>query len=345
MTMTAATLFSGIGAPETAMPEWCWEWSAEIDRFPSAVLAARHPASINLGNVNAHDFCTRAAAVARPDVLVFGSPCQSYSIAGRRLGLDDPRGNLALVALRIVARLEPRWFVFENVPGLLSSSNGQDFGIFLRTVDELGYSGTWAVLDAQWFGVAQRRERLFFVGHSGDWRYPAAVLLEPESLCGNHPPSRQPGERASVSVAPCLRAGGNETGGDRPYGTDVDTCDSLIAEIAPHDRSHANAGVPPAVTVALRGREGGGMAEMGGECATALLASQGGGDKPHVLTSAVRRLTPRECERLMGLPDDYTLVAYRGKPAADGPRYKALGNSMAVPVMRWILSRIEEVHS
>ena len=111
-----------------------------------------------------------------------------------------------------------------------------------------------------------------------------------------------------------------------------------------HDWSRGN--VPMACPawpspVALRGREGGGAAEMGGEQATALRASQGGGDKPHVLINAVRRLTPRECERLQGFPDDYTLITYRGKPAADGPRYKALGNSMAVPVMRWILRRIE----
>src|SRR5262245_42902125 len=126
--MIAATLFSGIGAPECAMPHWRWAWSAEIEKFPAAVMAARHPGSINLGDVTAHDFADRAAAIARPDVLVFGSPCQSYSVAGKRLGLDDPRGNLALVALGIVARVKPRWFVFENVPGLLSSSDGRDFG-------------------------------------------------------------------------------------------------------------------------------------------------------------------------------------------------------------------------
>ena len=148
---------------------------------------------------------------------------------------------------------------------------------------------------------------------------------------------------------PSLRRGnGHITGGvpaiafsSKDFGADAmdDLAPTLRA--GTHDKSHANAGVPPAVTVALRGREGGGVAEMGGEQATALRASQGGGDKPHILTSAVRRLTPRECERLQGFPDDYTAVTYRGKPAADGPRYKALGNSMAVPVMRWILTRIE----
>ena len=247
--------------------------------------------------------------------LFSDAPCQSYSIAGKRLGLDDPRGNLALVALGIIDRLKSRWFVFENVPGLLSSAEGRDFGIFLRTVDELGYSGAWASLDAQWFGVAQRRERLFFVGHSGDWRYPAAVLLEPESLCGHSPPRRQ----ARKDVAPTIAA---RTKGDGGLGTDFDCDGGLIAfggnntegpiQVAtacnahggPHGRldfesdtfvafaenSRAElrleggdgqtigslkvgGGKPgpgyPAITVALRGREGGGTGEMGGEQATA----------------------------------------------------------------------------
>src|ERR1035437_2834913 len=159
--LTGATLFSGIGAPETAMPHWRWPWHAEIEKFPSSVLAHRHPDSVNLGDVTANEFTERAEAIAKPTVLVFGSPCQSFSVAGKRLGLDDPRGNSALFALGIVARLKPRWFVFENVPGLLSSASGCDFGLLLRTVDELGYSLAWTVLDAQHFGVAQRRKRVF----------------------------------------------------------------------------------------------------------------------------------------------------------------------------------------
>ena len=426
--MIAATLFSGIGAPECAMPHWRWAWCAEIEKFPSAVLKVRHPQSVNLGDVTADDFCERAAAIAKPDVLVFGSPCQSFSVAGRRLGLDDPRGNLALVALGIVARLAPTWFMFENVPGLLSSADGSDFGLFLRAVDDIGYSGAWASLDAQHFNVAQRRERLFFVGHSGDWRYPAAVLLEPESVCGDHPPRREARQRPAGCLEACAKGtfgtdfmcdgglvaadlrngtlddvghnvGEDGTGRDAPLVpmafSSKDCGADAISDLAPtlragtHDRSHANAGVPPAIAIALRGRDGGSTAELS-EVPSALRASQGGGDKAHVLAygigsdavdrsgegaagnaaersglnivencqpslrsrannsvataSAVRRLTPRECERLQGFYDDYTLIEYRGKQAADGPRYKALGNSMAVPVMRWILSRIERVN-
>ena len=203
---TAATLFSGIGAPETAMPHWRWPWHAEIEKFPCAVLAQRHPNSINLGDVTANEFTARAADIAKPSVLIFGSPCQSFSVAGKRLGMDDARGNLALCALGIVDRLKPGWFVFENVPGLLSSAEGRDFGLFLRTVDELGYSLAWTVLDAQYFGVAQRRARVFAVGYIGDWRGPAAVLFEPEGLRGYHPPRRETGKSLPRQLQAALQA-------------------------------------------------------------------------------------------------------------------------------------------
>lgn len=520
--MKAATLFSGIGAPEVAMPEWEWIWHAEIEPFPSAVFSARHPQSVNLGDVTAHDFIERAEAIGRPDVIVFGSPCQAFSVAGRRVGMDDPRGNLALIALGIVARLRPRWFVFENVPGLLSSYSGSDeaarvvaegavgaeaesdedcdFAAFLAAADGIGASVAWSVLDAQYFGVAQRRERVFVVGSFGDWRGPAAVLLEPESLCGDSPTRREAGQDVAGTVAARTTGGGGfstdfeAAGGlvptraralttsnqriDAGSGTLIPSCfaiqagalrenadsgpdgvgiqsdlaytlearaevqatahslrgegfdasedgtgrgvplvpavaktltsggtgergrlDPVNTDLVVHhfqgrgsnidlgqdvagtlsqNCDRGSGGAPcvafnwnaspsqgmrvadadadavdslrashcsePAVTVALRGREGGGTAEMGDEVATAIRASQGGGDKPHVLTRmAVRRLTPRECERLQGFPDDFTAIEYRRKPAADGPRYKAIGNSMAIPVLRWILSRIEQV--
>src|ERR1700688_68104 len=124
--MIAATMFSGIGAPEVAMPKWDWPWHAEIEKFPSAVMRAQHSKSENLGDVTADDFAKKAAICCPPDVLIFGSPCQSYSVAGKRLGMDDPRGNLALIAMGIVARLKPDWFVFENVPGLFSSFSGSE---------------------------------------------------------------------------------------------------------------------------------------------------------------------------------------------------------------------------
>jgi len=332
----AASLFSGIGAPETAMPHWDWRWCAEIEKFPSAVLAARHPRSQNLGDVSADGFTKEAAEICRPNVIVFGSPCQSFSIAGKRLGLDDPRGNLALVALGIIGQLRPRWFTFENVPGLLSLDGGSAFGLFLRTVDELGYSLAWTVLDAQYFGVAQRRARVFAVGHIGDWRYPAAVLFEPQSLRGHYPPRRQAGQGIAPTIASRPTGGGG-------LGTDFD-CDGGLIEVCPtlragaFDKSHANAGVPPVIAFQPK-------ASITQSMNPDVISPTIGTSKEigAQIGSAVRRLTPRECERLQGFPDDYTAIVYRNKPAADGPRYKSLGNSMAVPVVRWILNRIEQL--
>jgi site-specific DNA-cytosine methylase len=157
----AATLFSGIGAPEAAMPGWHWLWHAEIEPFPAAVLAARHPRSVNLGDVTSHDLAHRALAIGRPDVLVFGSPCLPFSTAGKRLGLDDPRGNLALIALKIIEKVKPHYFVFENVPGLISSAAGEDLRAFLDIVTEIGYYFDVDILDAQHHGLAQRRQRVF----------------------------------------------------------------------------------------------------------------------------------------------------------------------------------------
>ena len=349
------------------MPHWQWLWAAEIEKFPAAVHAARH-GSPNLGDVTANDFIARAEAAGKTDCIVFGSPCQSFSIAGKRLGMDDPRGNLALIALGIIARLRPTWIVFENVPGLLSSSSGRDFGAFLRAVEQCRYFGAWTILDAQHFGVPQRRRRVFFVGHLGDWRGPAAVLFEPESLRGDHPPRREAREGVARTIgagigrrsaqedaanghmivstgetAHCLNAGAmgrldyesetliafpHQLGGtmNMPIGNDM---------ALPLIKSQGQA-----VAYDMRGRDGGAQFEGPHDTAN-IRASSGGSSRSYVATHAVRRLTPRECERLQGFPDDFTAITYRNKPAADGPRYKALGNSMAVPVIRWILQRIE----
>jgi DNA (cytosine-5)-methyltransferase 1 len=213
------------------MPHWDWLWCAEIEKFPRAVLAVRHPESVNLGDVNAENFVARAEAIGRPDVVVFGSPCQDFSVAGRRVGLDGDRGNLALVALGIVNRLRPRWVVFENVPGLLSSRSGSaeaersvregsigarsdgdedsDFAAFLALVQQCGYLGCYRIIDAQYAGVPQRRRRIFAIFHLGDWRPAVAVLFEPEGLRGDHPPSRE----TRQEVAGAIGAGSARSGG------------------------------------------------------------------------------------------------------------------------------------
>lgn len=387
------------------MPGWDWRWHAEIEAFPSAVLRARHPKSVNLGDVSAPDFVERAAAVGRPDVIVFGSPCQDFSVAGRRVGLDGDRGNLALVALGVVRRLRSRWFVFENVPGLFSSYSGSaeaerqvregpvggradceedsDFAAFLSAVRECGYLGCYRVLDAQHSGVPQRRRRIFFVGHLGDWRPAAAVLLEPDSLRGDRPPRREKGEGIAGSVKSSLeRCSADEAecgtivaanpdiawalqerdakGADsstkeghlivhptafscKDHGADATEEQAPTLRAMEFDASHANGGGQLAVAFQTRiARNGRGQPD---EIVPALNGADAGATsdmRPMVATStAVRRLTPRECERLQSFPDDYTAITVRGKPAADGPRYKALGNSMCVNDVRWILQRIE----
>jgi len=180
--MKYVSLFAGIEAASQAWHTLGWQplAFADIDRFPSAVLAHHYPDVPNVGNVEEVDW---SEYKGKANLVVGGSPCQSFSVAGKRLGMDDPRGNLALEYLRAVKEIQPTWFVFENVPGLLSSEGGSDFGKFLGEVASIGYGFAWRVLDSQFFGVPQRRRRLFVVGHiGGDWRSAAAVLFESESL-------------------------------------------------------------------------------------------------------------------------------------------------------------------
>jgi DNA (cytosine-5)-methyltransferase 1 len=208
-------MFSGVLTAELALPEIDWKWAAEIDPFCCDLIRYRSPIP-NLGDVTAEDFCERAQAHGPVDTVFFGSPCQGFSVAGKRGGLGDPRSNLALVALRILDRLRPAWFLFENVPGLLSCWSGDeeegietsDFSAFLSEVERIGYLGAWSILDAQWFGVPQRRRRVFFVGHLGDWRGPAAVLSEFFRLSGHPPPRREARERITYRIAPSLTGSG-----------------------------------------------------------------------------------------------------------------------------------------
>ena len=203
--MTYGSVCSGIEAVTVA-----WEplgfrpaWFAEIDPFCSALLAHRYPDVPNLG-----DFTTIKGSRGPIDVLAGGTPCQSFSLAGRRGGLEDARGNLAIEFCRLAGRLRPRWIVWENVPGVLSSNGGRDFGSIVGALAELGYGCAWRVLDAQFLGVPQRRRRVFVVGHLGDWRRAAAVLLEREGLCRDTPARRKTRE----DVAGALGGGTGERG-------------------------------------------------------------------------------------------------------------------------------------
>jgi DNA (cytosine-5)-methyltransferase 1 len=400
---------SGIEAASVAWHPLGWRaaFLSEIEAFPRAVLH-HHWSSVPLHG----DFTTIQAGEYEPiELLVGGTPCQSFSVAGLRGGLADDRGNLALQFLKLADRLRPRWVVWENVPGVLSSNGGRDFGAILGGLVELGYGFAYRVLDAQFFGVPQRRRRVFVVGCLGDWRRAAAVLFERHSLSGHPAPSRQTGQGTAGGPGVGATSGFRESGqgwwtegefslradpGGMPanvvtHSLRADGFDAsedgtgrgtpIIAfnptggthgvsegyDISPTLKVGSGLGIPscPAITVPTLVSEGdahSGFRDEKGlvpvafqEAQTGVreydsagsLRANGPGHDP-VGTRiregmAVRRLTPRECERLQGFPDDYTQVPYRGKPAADGPRYKALGNSMAVPVMRWIGQRIELV--
>ncbi len=197
--MKYGSCFSGIEAASVAWHPLGWEgqWFSEIEPFPSAVMAHRFPNVPNLGDITQihNDERFEKSTI---DLLVGGSPCQSFSVAGLRKGLSDPRGNLMLTFLSVAERKKPRWIVWENVPGVLSSNGGRDFASFLTALAELGYGFSYRVLDAQYFGVAQRRRRVFVVGYLGDWRPTAAVLFESHSLQGNPKPSRKKREEATA---------------------------------------------------------------------------------------------------------------------------------------------------
>lgn len=469
----AATICSGIGAPEVAMPHWDWLFQSEIEDAPRSVLKHRHHAKDaryprGAGPALWGDFTTirvrflKRLGIELPEWLIAGTPCQAFSLAGLRKSMNDARGNLTMEFVRLVHALRRsgvlRGIVWENVPGVLSTSDNA-FGCFLGGLvgddhplprpgggawpDAGMVAGPWArvawrVLDAQHFGVPQRRARVLLVADFVEGCDPAAILFERRSLRGNPAKGRTKGQVAPTiparssaggglgtdfdcdgglivddvahtlrgegfdasedgtgrgtpivpAIAQTLLAQGNSTGGDRPPGTTVDTAESLIvmahgqagAEIAidasttltcnheapivfdptqithPENRSNPQPGDPchtlpasgHAPTICFSAKDYG--ADALEDCSPVLRAGtfdtshQNGGVMPAVTTAlGVRRLMPVECERLQGFEDDFTLVPNsRGKPMADGPRYKMLGNSKAVPCIRWVLERIEE---
>ncbi|MCC4607813.1 DNA cytosine methyltransferase [Xanthomonas campestris pv. zinniae] len=444
-------------------------WFAETDPFASAVLAHRHPRVPNLGDMTQLAHRIRAQAIAAPDILVGGTPCQSFSVAGARQGLADPRGALTLAYVEIANAIDqvrtrshrpPATLVWENVPGVLSD-RGNAFGCLLgalagedRALEPPGPRWTnagcvsgprrriaWRVLDAQYFGVAQRRRRVFLVASGGDHIDPAEILFEQEGVHGDPSPSRAPWQSAARTAGAGAPAAGRSSGLISPYGkvsitlgfgnaqgpSDVAGClmgapprwdlatETILvqsvagaishtldtanggkgsgedgtgkgvpiiaftaqgcggdadAERSPtlragaHRTSHANAGVVPAIAFAqnwrseLRWESGDGQIAgtlsigLGrpGQGRTMVLQTAAhedhyvcaleGGNTAWGLSWRVRRLMPRECERLQGMPDDHTLVLYRGKLAADAPRYRAIGNSMAVPCVAWLGARL-----
>ena len=406
--MRYLSVCSGIEAATTAWHEFGWKPVAfsEIEPFPSAVLKHHYPDVPNLGDMTKF----KEWDIGTIDLLVGGTPCQSFSVAGLRKGLEDPRGNLALTYVGILAKYRPKWLVWENVPGVLSSNGGRDFGAFLGMLGELGYGFAYRVLDAQYFGVAQRRRRVFVVGCLGDWRSAAEVLFEPESLRGDPAPSREAGQKVAGTIAArfgisrnnheeCVAHVAPTVTGGAPFsrtGNERVECDAIVSTFVPsvanclettcHDYSRADgfniiAKPIPIHDQATRhaGKHGDkqdgkgnglGIGQPGDPMNTLTKGDRHAVAQPIAFTTeqtpkfnenqaltltkseakhnqsvltemAVRRLTPTECERLQGFPDNYTNIPWRKKDESpDGPRYKSLGNSMAVPVMAWIGKRI-----
>lgn len=406
--MRYLSVCSGIEAATVAWKGLGWEavGFSEIERFPSSVLAHHYPDVKNYGDMTKYkEWDIDGDSV---DLLVGGTPCQAFSVAGLRKGLEDPRGNLSLVFVGMVEHFKPEWVVWENVPGVLSSNGGRDFGSFIGALASIGYGFAWRCLDAQYFGVPQRRRRIFLVAHSsGDSRRAGEVLFEPESLSGNHKKSRTQGQGiADASITGTVSSkwakGTGGPAGDECYNL-VNT--SYLYENHPND-SRVTGPVDPSPTVAARWGTGGGNTPLvqhtfrksrraqstedyetwvpdnvtntlncfdigdirSVDIVTAPIPiqdvrpidkGQNGlgigkeGDPSYTLDKmatqgvahhmAVRRLTPTECERLQGFPDGYTDIRPNGKDTPDGPRYKALGNSMAVPCMRWLGKRIQSV--
>jgi DNA (cytosine-5)-methyltransferase 1 len=445
---------------------------AEIDAFPCAVLAHHYPDVPNHGDVTGFDW---ADYRGRCDMVVGGSPCQSFSVAGLRGSLSDDRGNLALAYCKIVHAIDPTYALYENVPGILNTKDNA-FGCLLAGLvgedDALtppAYMGTkwpnagaiagpartaaWRVLDAQFFGVAQRRRRVFVltVRGSGNWTCAEALFPLSDGMPWDIAPSRETGSRIAASLTrgadssgkggyagrrreddfkvvvncvdahmgggdpddnaaqanhlvPAMTGGGCYWNGEQVTDT-LDTSklvkqqmmpekDRFAAVLVPQggsfssDVTHAlradgfdasedgtGRGTPlvpitfggqmstpqvdhdlsqtlqrknpQAVAFQERGRAGGRSVESQTDLAYSLNAPHGGRRRQEMNvatpTMAVRRLTPAECLKLQGFPPDYLDITYRGKPAADGPKYRATGNSMCVNVVRWIGERIDSL--
>lgn len=476
--MKYGSVCSGIEAASKAWEPLGWKpaWFSEIEPFPSAVLAHHWPEVTNLGDMTKISDAVRTGNVEAPDVLVGGTPCQAFSIAGLREGLSDDRGQLTLSYVELANAIDAKRrergepesiIVWENVPGVLSSKDNA-FGCFLAGLagesSELQPAGgkwthagcvsgperviAWRVLDAQFFGVAQRRRRVFVVASARKGFDPAAVLFELDSVRRDSAPRRETQKAVAALTArgvgtcgaddnqaqaghliaecangdvshtlkgegfdgsedgtgrgvPVVAFGGGNTSGNIDVATactahgvrmdfdtetfavhgtqDPDTNRELAhtlgrnngqenaciafsykdngadatVDMAPtlragnHHTSHANGGQPPAIAFQPGNLSRGAGSAPSDQIFPTLKADHGRGrsdQDPHVfLGTQVRRLTPIECERLQGFPDNHTLIGWRGKDAAecpDGPRYKAIGNSMAVPVMRWIGERI-----
>jgi DNA (cytosine-5)-methyltransferase 1 len=303
--MRYISLFSGIGAIDLGLDRAGMTCVAQVENDAAArgVLAAHWPDVPRFDDVRNFG---RKVFDGSVDLIAGGFPCQDVSLSGQRAGLAGEQSGLWWQFRRIIRELTPRWVVVENVPGLLSSNAGRDFATVVRGLVKCGYGVVWRVLDSQFFGVAQRRRRVFIVGSLGDG-CAAEVLFEPVGLQGNPAPRRKTWEEVTSTLGASSKAGGRRS-------TDLDGAGAYIVAFA-----HKFAGNNRTSIV----RAGDYAGTISATRQDAISGSFG-----------VRRLTPLECERLQGLPDGWTAGQ------ADSHRYRQLGNAVAVPVVEWIGSRI-----
>ena len=418
--MIYGSICSGIEAATVAWAPLGWQpaFFSEIEKFPCQLLAHRYGSNMpnepicangvpNLGDMKNYEKWGKHTI----DLLVGGTPCQDFSIAGLRAGLAGDRSSLVIVYAKIARKYRPRWLVWENVPGVLNSNGGRDFadilGLFTgRRVEKPengwrnagyvagyknAYSVAWRVIDAQFTrvdgfprAVPQRRRRVFLVGCLGTNKYPAAVLFDLESLRGDFAPRRE--TRTIIAASITDGVGTSNTAAEDQQRTQLDAGNRLFVCTLGHSQANgvgiSNADVAntleatASVNQAVFDRQSSGeysandvastvsardykspsdliaCSPLAFDCLAGGKTGNATGDIPGALhgvgraaiatKTQVRRLMPIECERLMGFPDDYTKL---DEKTADAPRYKALGNSMAVNCMRWIGARIQLVEN
>lgn len=387
--LTFGSLFAGCGTFDLGLDRAGMRgvWQCEIDERCRSVLHRHWPDVPQHDDVRTLNVSTE---FVRPQLIVGGWPCQGNSVAGRRAGMADERSGLWGEVKRVLREFSPQWFLGENVPGILSVNGGRDWLAVLRDMAELGYGFAYRVLDAQWFGVPQRRRRVFIVGCLGDWRRAAEILFERDSLPWDSPPSREARPRVAASITAGTSSGSGVSKPGRRREDDVNTVvnclDAHMGSGGPDDNAAQASHLIAAIRTANTGANGHGIAidvshtldGANGQCIAHTLRSEGhdasedgtgrgvplvagtlqanygkkqGLDNQHIdggcqmfaqTRSGVRRLTPRECERLQGLPDDWTRYDATGKELSDSKRYHMIGNAGAVPVLEWIGRRIVE---
>ena len=315
-------------------------YQCEIDKHCNAVLRRRYPQVARSMDVT-DDATSNDVVSIRPDCIIFGFPCQDISVAGRRDGVAGERSGIFFNCMGIVAASAPRWICIENVPGLLSSNAGRDMGTVLGEVERFGYGWAYRVLDSQYFGLAQRRRRVFLVGCLGDTSAAARVLFESESVCGDIAARPRTKQDVAQTLSPSTQGRGNASAGKNggyPVNVIVSSLDAHMGTGGLDDNA-AQAGH----VVAYGGNNTLGPIDV----ATTRLSHHSRDDfesETFCVHDGVRRLTPRECERLQGYPDDWTRwgLDERGREVelSNSARYRMCGNGVSATVAEWIGRRL-----